>query len=294
MTKPVEIVTVSKIIPIYKDGQEANSINVINFNFSDGSECGYNVIAQKGLYEIGSKAVYIQPDYCLSDIKLFDSFIRPNGEINKSKLGKNFRIRAIKFNFQFENSTDPIYSFGILMPKKEVDSFLNIDSDVDDIAELLGVTKYEEPESAGSGLIKGSFPSFCYKTDEENIMNIKSKVSKLCDGNTELGISIKHDGCLDENTLIELGDNTLMSIKYICENKYNGYIKTYNIDTKTIELSKISNYRILNNNNDWYEIILENDISIKLTGNHRIWIKNLQCYRKVKDLIGNEEVLLIN
>lgn len=41
MIKPVEIVTISKIIPIYKNGEEASSIEVVNFNFADGSECGY-------------------------------------------------------------------------------------------------------------------------------------------------------------------------------------------------------------------------------------------------------------
>lgn len=194
MIKPVEIVTISKIIPIYKDGQEANSINVINFVFKNGDECGYNVISQKGLYEIGSKAVYIQPDYCLSDLPIFDSFIRPFGEINKSKLGKNNRIRAIKFNFQFENITDPIYSFGILLPKNEIDKFINGDSDCDDITEKLGITKYEEPEGAGSGLVKGGFPHFMYKTDEENINNIKSIVKRIIEKGQELGITIKTDG----------------------------------------------------------------------------------------------------
>jgi len=194
MEKPVKIVTISKIIPIYKNDEEANSINLVNFIFDNGDECGYNVISQKGLYDIGSKAVFIEPDYSLSDIALFDSFTRPNGEPKKSKLGKNNRIRAIKFNFSLANSSDPIYSFGILLPKSEVDSFIGRDCDVDDISEILGVTKYEEPESGGSGLITGDLPSFLYKTDETNINSLKSKVHQVCDGFTELGLTIKRDG----------------------------------------------------------------------------------------------------
>lgn len=194
MIKPVEIVEVNKIIPVYKNGEEANSIQVINFKFKNGDECGYNVITQKGLYEIGSKACYIQPDYCLSDIGLFNSFTMPDNDPKKSRLGKNNRVRAIKFNFSFANSTDPIYSFGVLLPKSEVDSFIGKDSDTDDITEILGITKYEEPETAGSGLIAGDFPSFLYKTDEENYSNLKSRVMKLCDGNTVFGVTIKHDG----------------------------------------------------------------------------------------------------
>jgi len=193
MTKPVEIVTITKIVPIFKDTTEANAINVINFSFENGDECGYNVVAQKGLYELGDRSVYIQPDFCLPDISLFESFIRPNGEPNKSRLGKSNRIRAIKFNFQFENDTNPIYSFGILMPIPEVEKYLGRHYDETNLEELLGITKYEEPEKSGHGLSK-DFPSFLYKTDEENMMNLKSKVGILCDGETEFGATLKTDG----------------------------------------------------------------------------------------------------
>ena len=75
MKNPVEIVTISKLIPIYKEGIEANNIQVANFKFSDDEECGFNVEVQKGLYKINDKAVYIQPDYCLDEnFKLYESF----------------------------------------------------------------------------------------------------------------------------------------------------------------------------------------------------------------------------
>lgn len=191
---PVEIVTVNKIIPVYKDTVEASNINVINFTFSNGDECAYNVIAQKGLYEIGSKAIYIQPDYCLSDLPIFESFIRPFGDESKCRLGKNFRIRALKFNFQFNDSVDPIYSFGILIPLNDINVYIRTEYNPNDLSDILGISKYEEPESAGSGMIKGDFPSFMYKTDEENINNLKSHVTRVIESGQELGISIKVDG----------------------------------------------------------------------------------------------------
>lgn len=192
--KPVQIVKVSKIIPIYKEGVEANSINVINFDFLNGDECGYNVIAQKGLYELGDPAIYIMPDYCLSEIALFESFTAPNGEPNKSKLGKMNRIRAIKFNFNFDNSTDPIFSFGIMLPISEVKAYLGEHYNEENLTELLGITKYEEPETAGSGQAKGDFPSFLYGTDETNQETLKGRITKLCNGETEMGFAIKRDG----------------------------------------------------------------------------------------------------
>ncbi len=199
MTKIVEIVTINNLVPIFKDGTQANSIEVVKFNFENGNECGFNVIAQKGLYEIGSKAIYIQPDYCLSENELFTSFISPGGETKKSRLGKNNRIRAIKFNFNFDGYRDPIYSNGILMPMREVESFLGTKLLCDGISrgslhELLGITKYEEPETAGSGLIAGEFPSFMYKTDETNALNIVDHIKRIISEGQEMGITLKRDG----------------------------------------------------------------------------------------------------
>ena len=214
MVKVVEIVTINRLVPVYKDGQEATSIQVAKFSFENGGECGFNVIAQKGLYEIGSKAIYIQPDYCLPDTELFADFVAPGGEPKKSRLGKQNRIRAIKFNFNFEGTSDPIYSNGILMPLSEVEYFLsNSDpdnycfysdlpspnayskiEDIEDLAEKLSVTKYEEPESAGSGLAAGEFPSFMYKTDEPNINNLVDHVKRIIAEGQELGVTIKRDG----------------------------------------------------------------------------------------------------
>lgn len=192
--KAVQIVKISKLIPIYKDGVEANSINLVNFEFLNGDECGYNVISQKGLYQLGDHAIYIMPDFCLSNIALFESFTAPGGDPNKSKLGKMNRIRAIKFNFNLENSTEPIFSFGILLPITEVKDYLLSDYNEENLTELLGITKYEEPETGNSGQTKGGLPSFLYATDETNQETLKSKIKEICDGNTELGFSIKRDG----------------------------------------------------------------------------------------------------
>jgi RNA ligase (TIGR02306 family) len=193
MTKPVEIVNISRIISIFKNSEPANAIEVINFNFENGDECGFNVVSQKDLYQLGDLAVYIQPDYCLPDTELFKSFTAPNGDSNKSKLGKQNRIRAIKFNFQFKESSDPIYSNGILLPLAEV----RLPEDRDesfDIAKYLGITKYEEPEKFKTGNSKGNLPDFLYKTDEENAANLKSYISRVLESGERIGWTLKVDG----------------------------------------------------------------------------------------------------
>lgn len=191
MVRPVELVTISKVIPIYKNGEEASSIEVVNFNFEDGCECGYNLVSQKGLYSVGSKAVYIQPDYCLPDTELFSSFTAPNGDPNKTRLGRSNRIRALKFNFSFQGSSDPIYSVGILLPATELSN--NVLSS-NDIAATLGITKYEEPEKGLSGQAKGSLPAFLYSTDEENCANLKSLINRVLAAKQEVSWTFKIDG----------------------------------------------------------------------------------------------------
>ena len=184
----VSIVTVRNKIPLYKGDEQANSIEVIELE-----EVGFELVANKTLYQIGDRAVYIQPDYCVSDIPLFESFIRPNGDESKSMLGKveglPRRIRAKKFTLSKEPNGDPVYSNGILLPYMEVNNYLNPDNK--DMAELwkldltkkLGITKYEEPESISKGGLKSGqteskFPEGLYKTDEENINNLWNHIEK--------------------------------------------------------------------------------------------------------------------
>ena len=177
--KSTQIVTISKKIPVYtKTGEKAEKIEVVKFE-----EFDFHVIAQKNLYEMGDKAVFILPDYCVSDIDIFRNFIAPDGDEKKSYLGKidgkPRRIRAKKFNMSFDKDNFyPIYSNGILLPIKEVVSYFGNNYDVFN-ANLefdLGIKKYEEPEDFKLGERK-KFPEGVYKTDEDNFkvnyMNLK-------------------------------------------------------------------------------------------------------------------------
>lgn len=209
MTKPVEIVEITSKSSLFKKGtgEAATAIELINFSFfnpEDGeysNECGFNIVSQKDLYSIGDKAIYIQPDYCVPDTEMFSSFIAPGGDPNKSKLGKNGRIRAVKFNFNKENSSDIVYSNGILLPFDEVCKHRTTAwtySEAIDIlmnmTDFLGITKYEEPERFGTGNSKGSLPGFLYKTDEENAANLKSHINRVLEAGEYVGYSLKIDG----------------------------------------------------------------------------------------------------
>ena len=184
---PVLIVTIKNKIPLYKGDTAAESIELIELE-----EVGFELVANKTLYTIGDKAIYIQPDYCLSDIEIFESFLRPGGQENKSMLGKvgglPRRIRAKKFTLSKEPNGDPVYSNGILLPMSEIMNYFNekgyLPKDFNDFdwTSELGITKYEEPEPGDPGLKNGQtagiFPKGVYKTDEDNINNNWNRIEK--------------------------------------------------------------------------------------------------------------------
>ena len=100
----------------------------------------------------------------------------------------------------------------------------------------------------------------------------------------------KADGCCDENTILitEDGEKT---IKEICDNKYYGKILAHDLNLNVDIFVNIITHSIKSNNNDWYEIELDNGELIKLTGNHKIWLPELNCYRCVKDLTEYDVIL---
>ena len=179
-TEGVQIVTIKELLPLYKDGSEALKIQLATMEEND-----FKVVVGKGIYNVGDRAIYIQPDYCLPDSELFGSFTKPDGDVNKSKLGKNNRIRAIKFNFS-DGKAPKVYSNGILMPYETMSLFIQIENytaaiekRLPNYAEVFDVTKYEEPETSQIGNAKGNLPSGIYKTDETNINNLKKEITAI-------------------------------------------------------------------------------------------------------------------
>lgn len=159
-TQLFEILTVKSFEPIYKNEDEASNIHLVNFE-----ENSFQVVAQKSLYKIGDRVFYIYPDSNLAESPLFASYHAPDGNPNKSKLGKNGRVKAVKFGFTRSNGSK-VYSEGILMP-------------IDMIQEALGLFKEQREEGAktiASADRKGSFPRFMSKSDETNFKACSSRL----------------------------------------------------------------------------------------------------------------------
>ena len=239
---PVSIVTIKNKIPLYKGDEQANSIEIIELE-----EVGFELVANKTLYQIGDKAIYIQPDYCVSDIPLFESFLRPNGDESKSMLGKveglPRRIRAKKFTLSKEPNGDPVYSNGILLPYYEVVDYVGaIILENVDLTKKLGITKYEEPEPISksglkSGQTEGKFPEGLYKTDEENINNLWNHIEKKIGYPVTLVGTEKVDG-----SSITIGITPKIPEGFICSRNLR----------KKLTIKKVTGRR----NKKWYEKLL--------------------------------------
>lgn len=112
--------------------------------------------------------------------------------------------------------------------------------------------------------------------------------------------SRKLDGCVSGDTLITMADGTRLPIKYIVENEIVGKVLSYNTKTGKLEKDDICGHlkngvdvNQKENTHQWYEIELEDGRKIKLTGNHKVYLPDLNCYRRVDELHGDENLLVI-
>ena len=279
--KAAQIVTIKSFSPMFKDGEEARNIHIVNVE-----EHGFDIVAQKSLYTIGEKALFIEPDYCLSDLSIFQSYIAPEGDPKKSKLGKQNRIKAIKFNFT-DTKGNKVYSNGILIPFQELDKQLDqlnqvahhsLEEQLENLDGWLNITKYEEPEGKLNGDAKGSLPLGVYKTDETNfnkkIKDLEAILPCTLIGTTKIdGSSIS----IYYKNPQEYGITSRNLEKKLTTDSYPGFVKFYDRELQKqvwkkddLIVEDIKQYFIDNNlvveqrpaNDDW--VILGTPILEKL------------------------------
>ncbi len=121
------------------------------------------VVDQVGKYNVGDHVVYCEVDSYLPIRDEFE-FLRKSSYKKMSDGTEGFRLRTIKL----KNTL----SQGLLLPC-DFDA-----AEGDDVSERLGIVKYEPPIPAClSGQVKGNFPAFLNKTDEERIQNLSDVYS---------------------------------------------------------------------------------------------------------------------
>ncbi|RLC48833.1 MAG: hypothetical protein DRH57_01460 [Candidatus Cloacimonadota bacterium] len=109
----------------------------------------------------------------------------------------------------------------------------------------------------------------------------------------EIIITEKLDGanCVDGDTILNTsaGEKT---IREIHETNYRGLVESYNISNGEIEFRQILNSFIATDNDEWYEIEDTEGNCLKVTEEHLVYLPELNCYRKVKELKEGDKILL--
>ena len=157
---------------------------------ADAIECaivgGWTCVVKKGEYTAGDLAVYCEIDSFIPST--IAPFLTKPGHYAKTFEGvEGERLRTMKLRGQL--------SQGLLLNLDAVIPQTNSYAEGDDVSELLGITKYEAPIPAAlAGEVKGMFPSFIPKTDQERIQNLTAELEVWKTENLTWEVTEKLDG----------------------------------------------------------------------------------------------------
>jgi len=129
---------------------------------------GWKVVVAKDVgHKVGDLVVYCEVDSFLP-IKPEFEFLRKSSYKKMSDGTEGFRLKTIRLR--------GVVSQGLVLPLSIIE-YTNVEFEVGmDVTNLLGTVKYEPPIPAElAGKVKGLFPSFLRKTDEERIQNLSSE-----------------------------------------------------------------------------------------------------------------------
>jgi len=125
---------------------------------------GWNIVVAKNVgHKVGDHVVYCEIDSFLPIKEEFE-FLRKS---SYKKMGdqEGFRLKTIKLRGQV--------SQGLILPMSVFGDFSWTAYEGLDVTNRLGIVKYEPPIPAElAGKVKGGFPSFLHKTDEERVQNL--------------------------------------------------------------------------------------------------------------------------
>lgn len=179
---------------------------------------GWQIVCKAGAYKEGGKVIYINIDSVLEE--------RPEYEFLRSK---NFRVKQVRLRGEI--------SQGLCLPCSQD---LEVGTDV---SEMVGAKHYEKPIPIQlSGQIRGMFPNFLSKTDEDNLRNYSEALEEVKDqimystiklDGTSATYFIKDGefGMCSRNLQLKIEDeNSIyakMAIKYGIKDKMISYANQY-------------------------------------------------------------------
>lgn len=154
MRKLASVQRIKQILPI--EGADAIELAIVN---------GWKVVVAKNVsHKVGNLVVYCEIDSLLP-VKPEFEFLRKTS-YKKMLDREGFRLKTIKLRGQV--------SQGLVLPIRDL-QLANKDllAEGMDVTTELGIVKYEPPIPAElAGKVKGIFPGFIPKTDEERVQNL--------------------------------------------------------------------------------------------------------------------------
>jgi len=179
MRKLATIQKIKEIHPI--EGADSIELAIIN---------GWKVVVAKNVgHKVGDYVIYCEIDSFLPIKEEFE-FLRKSSYKKMSDGTEGFRLRTIKLRGQV--------SQGLIIPMNILLNYKNFMVEFEegsDLTEILGIVKYEPPIPAElAGKVKGNFPSFIPKTDEERIQNLTKEFEEWKKSDIDFYVTEKLDG----------------------------------------------------------------------------------------------------
>jgi RNA ligase (TIGR02306 family) len=203
---------------------------------ADAIECaivdgGWPVVIRKDEYKVGDIAVYFEIDsWVPHELAPFLSNGKEPREYNDVK---GERLRTVKLRGQV--------SQGLLLPLNCLGSIANDASVGEDVSHILNIQKWEPPIPAQlQGTMKGNFPHFIPKTDQERCQNLRKDIFETHKDDT-YEVTLKLDG---SSTTIYIKDGEIgvcsrnIDLKETEGNSFWKAARDQNIIEPLLELSK--------------------------------------------------------
>lgn len=147
---------------------------------------GWNVVVQKNEYEVGDLCIYVEID---SWVPKHTAPFLYTGKVYKGVEGARLKTKKIR----------GVLSQGLILPANQFvydEQLENGDyAEGDDVTRLLDIIKWEPNIPTHlQGTMKGNFPSFLRKTDQERIQNLTHQYDRWCEKGTFWEVTEKLDG----------------------------------------------------------------------------------------------------
>jgi RNA ligase (TIGR02306 family) len=197
---------------------------------------GWKVVVKKNEFVVNDYIVYCEIDSWIpTEIA---SFLSKGKEPREYNGVKGERLRTIKLRGQISQGL--ILPYAVIMTNYDGECN-STDWDVgDDVSSILNIQKYEPPIPAClAGVIRGNFPSFIPKTDQERIQNLKKEFESYKDYTWEVTEKLDGSSCTMYYNNGEFGVcSRNLDLKYDENNTFWKMAIAYDVEEKLKNLGK--------------------------------------------------------